>query len=161
MRPSLDDWRMGFARMAALRSLCVVSRVGAVFFDRDGRLVGQGYNGPPRGFDTGGLPCSEWCERRITGDRRPDYGNEPSVHAELNAATHANRSELVGATLYVTRAPCEFCRTVVANLGLARVVWLSPDPLDDRMVDLSTGTRGFLEKCNIRVDVIDAARIAL
>src|SRR5690606_41957837 len=70
------------------------------------RVVSLGYNDSPAG-----KPGCLTCPRR-TSDVLPgsDYDSGPgrciSVHAEANALLYADRADLPGATLYVTREMC-------------------------------------------------------
>lgn len=54
-----------------------------------------------------------------------DYANCPATHAERNAIERARPEDLPGATLYVTRAPCPACTTLIRAVGIVRVV--TPD----------------------------------
>ena len=51
-----------------------------------------------------------------------DYANCPATHAERNAIERARPEDLPGATLYVTRAPCPACWTLIVAAGISRVV---------------------------------------
>jgi dCMP deaminase len=62
-RPSWDDTWLAVAQQVAQRSLCTRAQVGAVIVTADNRVIATGHNGPPAGFDHGGLRCTEWCER--------------------------------------------------------------------------------------------------
>lgn len=45
-----------------------------------------------------------------------------AVHAEANALLYCDREDLIGATLYVTRAPCPGCEKLIQAAGVERVV---------------------------------------
>lgn len=122
-RQSWDRTWLDAAAVFARRSLCVNSQVGAVAVSADNRFSWPGYNGPPRGMQVEG-PCSNWCPRACgVGSGTADYSACESIHAEVNALLRADASLLLGGTVYVTRAPCINCARVVANSGVARVVW--------------------------------------
>lgn len=54
---------MDVARVVARRSLCTRDKVGAVVIDTYGKIIGSGYNNPPRNFQHGDRPCTTWCAR--------------------------------------------------------------------------------------------------
>jgi dCMP deaminase len=130
MRPSLDEYMMGFARQAALRATCPRKHVGAVIV-RDGLLLSTGYNGSIRGTahceDVGCLMEDGHCCR--------------TVHAEINAILQAakNGVRIDGAALYVTASPCWPCFSAIANAGIRRVVfgeaYRATDPGPKRVVE--------------------------
>jgi len=57
-RPDWDEYFMGIAKVASLRSNCIKRKVAAVIV-RDKRVISTGYNGTPRGIENccdGGCP---------------------------------------------------------------------------------------------------------
>jgi dCMP deaminase len=121
-RLSHDDACMQAAEVFALRSLCYRSRVGAVACASDRRLVSVGWNAPPAGVETASRDCSSWCPRGAGLSHKPGYSDCLAVHAEANALIHAERGELVGGTLYLTRVPCAPCAKQIAAAGIVRLV---------------------------------------
>lgn len=121
-RPDWDDYFLGIAEAVAARSDCHRARVGAVVV-KDKRIRATGYNGAPAG-----KPGCATCPRR-TADVEPgsDYTNCVAVHAEANALLYCDRTDLIGATLYVTREPCYGCTKLIAGSGVARVVTRDSD----------------------------------
>ncbi|MFC9995670.1 deoxycytidylate deaminase [Nocardia sp. NPDC127526] len=120
-RPDWDTYFLEIARTVAIRSTCVRAKVGAVVAT-DNRLRGAGYNESPPG-----KPGCESCPRRESGcapgssyDTGP--GTCHAVHAEANALLDANRFDLIGATLYITREPCPGCLKLIEAAGIARIV---------------------------------------
>lgn len=118
-RPSFDEIYMDLAKNLALRSHCVVMKVGAVL-TRDTRIISLGYNGPPAGTNN----CDEeWpqtgCERDSKG------GCSLALHAEENAILYAakNKSAMEGATLYLTLSPCLPCARLIFASGITKVVY--------------------------------------
>jgi dCMP deaminase len=103
------------------RSLCCRAQVGAVIVTPDQRAVAPAYNGPAKGDPVDGS-CSGWCPRAMAGDSSPDYGSCRAIHAEANALTRANFTEIQGATIYITGSICINCAKQVANSGIQRVV---------------------------------------
>lgn len=105
----------------AARSLCCRARVGAVIVTPDQRAVSPSYNGPAKGDPVEG-PCDGWCPRAQSKDQSPNYSSCRAIHAEGNALTRANFSEIQGATIYITGSICINCAKQVANSGIQRVV---------------------------------------
>lgn len=113
-RLSWDEYFMQMAHMASTRATCCRKSVGAVLV-RDNNILSTGYNGTIRG-----LPhCTE-----VGCDMENDHC-VATVHAEINTIVQAARHGICvnGATLYVTASPCWTCFKVLANAGIARVVY--------------------------------------
>lgn len=120
-RPTWDEYFLTIAAAVASRSDCERDKVGAVVV-KDRRIVGTGYNGAPAGE-----PGCVSCPRRTSGvEPGSSYGVGVgiciAVHAEGNALLYTDRADLIGATLYVTRAPCYDCSKLIKAAGIARVV---------------------------------------
>ena len=93
------------------------AKVGCVIVSPYRHHITIGYNGLPRGIhDT------------ATRLRDRVLKNRLSVHAELNAILNS-RTDLVGWTLYVTKAPCVDCALAMIQVGIARIVCPNIDPL--------------------------------
>ncbi len=113
-RVSWDRYFMNLARAAATRSTCPRKSVGAVVV-RDKAILATGYNGSIRGLphcaEVGCLMENDHCVR--------------TVHAEANAILQAARHgvRIEGADIYVTASPCWDCFKLIANAGLARVLY--------------------------------------
>lgn len=125
MKPSWDEYGLALAQAASIRSSCVRSKVGSVILDRDHRVRSTGYNDSPAG-----TPGCEQCPRRTSGVKPGSsydtgVGTCLALHAELNAVLYANREDLDGATLYVTRAPCHGCSRVIRGTRIARIVYIN------------------------------------
>lgn len=171
-RPSWHDVRLAMAAELAKRSLCVRDQVGAVIVDAQNKIIGEGYNGPPRGFprpadvslsggwlgpnsyDTG---CDRWCERgKLPVDAearklKDGYVDCPSLHAEANALLQADRSLCVGGTIFVTSHVCFSCAKLIANSGLAYVVVRSAAK-EHRPVE---ATLDFLFACGVHCKIYE------
>lgn len=116
-RPNWTSYFLTIAEAVALRSDCERSKVGAVVV-KDRRIRSTGYNGAPAG-----KPGCESCPRRTSGVvPGSDYSNCVAVHAEANALLYCDRSDLIGATLYITREPCYACRKLIEGAGVSKVV---------------------------------------
>lgn len=123
-RPSWDDWALTIAEAVATRADCSRSQVGAVLLSRSHRVLSVGYNGLIAGIPgcatAGNCPRGRLSYEEVAANS--DYSNCPATHAERNAIEHADPVELSGATLYVTRAPCPACQTLINAAGIKRVV---------------------------------------
>src|SRR6187402_2268363 len=113
-RVDWDEYFMSIAAQVATRSTCDRKHVGAVIV-RDKMLLATGYNGSMRGIehcdDVGHLMQDGHCVR--------------TVHAEANAIVQAARNGIrTGeASIYVTASPCFSCFKLIANAGIARIVF--------------------------------------
>ncbi len=95
--------------------------MGAVL-TKDTRIISIGYNGPPAGTHNCDLEWpGEGCPRDSKG------GCSLAIHAEQNALLYAvkNKTEVEGATLYVTLAPCLACARIIYTMGVKRVMFLN------------------------------------
>ena len=109
-RPSWDDYLLGLAKWAALRSHDSQTKHGCILVDSNHCLLGMGYNGFPRGMkDDKTLPTT-----------RPDK-YDWMIHAEQNAICSAT-SSLKDSTAYVTGLPCRQCLMMLWQHGVTRVV---------------------------------------
>ena len=134
-----------FAELSSARRL----HVGAIVV-KDDRIISIGYNGMPAGWDN---DCEnvEWCS--AGGWLSPDeieegwpyegtyldmHGNEmqgryrlktkPEVlHAETNAIAKLAKSNEsgMGATMFITHAPCLDCAKLIYQSGISSVLYRS------------------------------------
>lgn len=122
MRPSWDAHFLAIAEAVSGRADCSRRRVGAVLV-RENRIVSTGYNGAPAGE----IGCLAGGCPRARSDVAPDssYDSGPgsciAIHAEANALLYAGRDRCVGATLYVTAAPCPGCSKLIRAAGVNKV----------------------------------------
>lgn len=125
MRPDWHDYYLGIARAVAARADCSRAQHGAVIV-QGRRLVSTGYNGAPAG-----QPGCETCPRRnLNYDELPagsSYDIGPgrcfAIHAESNAVLRASWADMIGATMYITGAPCAGCEKLISGTGITDVVW--------------------------------------
>ena len=96
-RISKEEYYLGIAKAVCKRSSCLKRHYGAVIV-KDNIIVATGYNGSPRGTEN---CCDVGKCRRPNAERGKEYSECDSVHAEQNAIIQANRSDLIGATLYL------------------------------------------------------------
>jgi dCMP deaminase len=82
---------------------------------KDNRIISDGYNGTPHGFDN-------TCEfpTRFGFETRPEV-----LHAESNALTKLAKSTQSsdGATIYISLSPCFDCSKLMIQSGIVRVVY--------------------------------------
>lgn len=156
---SWDDVRIEQALSLAKRSKCARAKVGAIITGPDGRhIVGEGYNGPPSGYQHGSQPCTTWCQRAGTtaenplAELSPVYDDCPSLHAEANALMRSDHTARVNGSIYVTSHVCFGCAKLIANSGLKRVV-VSTDRADAHRNPLASYQ--FLIQCGIQVQLSD------
>jgi dCMP deaminase len=110
-------------------------KVGCIIV-KENRIISIGYNGMPSGWDN-------TCE--VDNVTKPEV-----LHAETNAIAKVARSNesCVGATLFVTTAPCLDCAKLIYQSGISRVVWKNPHLRTDEGLK-------FLEKCDMKVERIE------
>lgn len=114
---SWDEFFMGLASMAALRSKDPSSQVGACIADKNKKVVSIGYNGMPRHCPENKLT---WNKREGTLDCKYLY----VCHAEFNAILNA-KEPLDGCTIYVNLFPCNECAKAIIQVGIKEVVYAS------------------------------------
>jgi len=114
--PRLQEWALGMARHVATLSKDPSTKVGAVIFDPQRRIVSAGYNGFARGvLDT---------DSRLN-HRETKY--KLVLHAEKNAILFATGSTH-DCTLVVTHPCCAQCAALMIQAGIAHVIWPKPAP---------------------------------
>ncbi len=118
-RPAFDDIFMELAVNLAKRSHCIKRHVGAVL-TKDTRIISIGYNGPPAGTHNCDVEFPDsGCPRDSKG------GCSLAIHAEQNAILYAvkNKTDIEGATLYVTLSPCLSCARIIYSVGIKHVIF--------------------------------------
>jgi dCMP deaminase len=133
-RPNKDMYFLDIALSVAARSTCTRRKFGAVIV-KDSTIVGTGYNGTARGV----INCYEvGCIKDVMNSPKGSaYDNCPAVHAEENAIINSDRSDRIGATLYVAGVnndgnltmalPCQRCRRKIMNSQIKSVIIMSDD----------------------------------
>ena len=125
-----------FAKLSSARRL----HVGAIVV-KDDRIISIGYNGMPAGWDNN-------CEEEI---RYPDAEGVTLktklevLHAETNAIAKLAKSNEsgLGATMFITHAPCLDCAKLIYQSGIGSVLY--------RNSYRDTSGVTFLEKSGIQV----------
>lgn len=125
MKQKYIDAHMKVAETYAGLSTAVRLKVGAIVV-KDDRIISIGYNGMPSGW-------TNECEDEI-GDVRDVNDNvveirlksKPEVlHAETNAIAKLARSSEsgLGATMFITHAPCLNCAKLIYQSGISKVYY--------------------------------------
>ena len=114
-RKNLDKTYMRMAEELSKLSYANRKKVGCLIV-RDSHIISEGYNGTPKGFPNE-------CEYRSYVDE--EYTKPEVLHAESNAITKLARSNnsSIGATVYVTLAPCFECSKLIIQAGIERVLY--------------------------------------
>lgn len=125
---SWDEYFMGIAMLAAMRSKDPNTQVGACIVNKDNIIVSTGYNGMPKGCSDDEYP---W-------ERTGDATKYPFVvHAELNAILNAAGRDVRGSRIYVSLFPCNECAKAIIQSGIGEILYLS-DKYADSMATLAS-----------------------
>ena len=121
-RPSWDEYFLLLAKLAATRSTCLATPVGAVIV-KDQQVLATGYNGPPSG--SAHCVSQGFCYPDL---RRCDASKvlpSRAVHAEANAIAQAAKHCIPtnGAVIYVTLEPCLSCLKLIMSAGIQDVYY--------------------------------------
>lgn len=129
-----DNAHMEAAEVYAKLSSAVRLKVGCVIV-KDNTIIGIGYNGMPSGWDNvceDKIYCDDgdWYEQQLPKDanqwlRYKLITKREVLHAETNAIAKLARSTQsgLGASLYVTHAPCVDCAKLVYQSGISSVYY--------------------------------------
>ena len=96
---SWDEYFMGVAYLAGMRSKDPHTQVGACIVSEDNKILSIGYNGFPNGCSDDEFP---WKREGEPYDNKYFY----TTHSELNAILNYRGGSLEGAKLYVSLFPC-------------------------------------------------------
>lgn len=111
-----DEYFMGVAKLAGMRSKDPNSQVGACIVSKDNKILSMGYNGFPRGCSDDEFP---WAREGDPLDTKYVY----VVHSELNAILNYHGESLDGAKLYVSLFPCNECAKAIIQTGIKCVIY--------------------------------------
>lgn len=148
---SWDEYFMGVALLAAMRSKDPNTQVGACIVDGENRILSTGYNGFPSGCSDDVFP---W-------DRNGDYGDTKYpfvVHAELNAILNARGKNLTDAKIYVALFPCNECAKAIIQSGIREVIYLSDKYAT---TDSTLASKRMLSAAGIKLTPLSTDRKAL
>jgi len=133
-----------FAELSHARRL----HVGAIVV-KDDRIISIGYNGMPAGWDN---DCEDEIGHVLDVDENVveiRLKTKPEVlHAETNAIAKLAKSNEsgMGATMFITHAPCLDCAKLIYQSGIGNVLY--------RNSYRDTGGITFLEKSGIQVEQV-------
>ena len=113
---SWDEYFMGVAMLAGMRSKDPNSQVGACIVSEDNKILSMGYNGFPMGCSDDVFP---WGREGGELDQKYLY----VVHSELNAILNYRGGSLEGAKLYVSLFPCNECAKAIIQSGIRTIVY--------------------------------------
>lgn len=113
---SWDEYFMGVAYLAGMRSKDPNTQVGACIVSSDHKILSIGYNGFPKGCSDDEFP---WGKEGSDYDTKYFY----TTHSELNAILNYRGGSLEGATLYVSLFPCNECAKAIIQAGIRTVVY--------------------------------------
>lgn len=142
------DWASRTAKLSHARRL----QVGAVIV-KDDSVISYGYNGMPAGWDNNceyeeeilqsEFGKGNWLEKTGQLITKPEV-----LHAESNAIAKLAKSHNsgLGATMFITHAPCMECAKLIYQSGIGHVLYR------DAYRDSSGVT--FLEKSGVVVEKI-------
>jgi len=153
MKQKLKDAYMKTAETFAELSHARRLHVGAIVV-KDDRIISIGYNGMPAGWDND-------CEYEVE-EFQTEYGvgsklvktgelkTKPEVlHAETNAIAKLAKSNEsgMGATMFITHAPCLDCAKLIYQSGIGSVLYRNSYRDDSGIT--------FLEKSGIAIEQVE------
>jgi len=110
---NLPDWSnyfLGQAFLASQRSPDQQTKCGCVITNAKNQVIGQGYNGFPRG-------AYDKCLPKVRPAKYPWM-----IHAEVNAILNCS-STLDSSTAYITTKPCFNCTLLMWQAGVTNIVY--------------------------------------
>ena len=134
-QPTWDQYFMGMAHFAALRSNCVRRGVGAVIV-RDKHVLATGYNGPPSGSVHCDVVSCIRVDMHVPSGERHELCR--GLHAEQNAIIQAavHGISIRDSIIYTTTHPCVVCAKMIMNSMIREIVYAEgyPDELSQLML---------------------------
>lgn len=148
---SWDEYFMGVALLASMRSKDPSTQVGACIVDGEKRILSTGYNGFPQGCSDDEFP---WNRDESKGETKYQF----VVHAELNAILNARGKNLSGSVVYVALFPCNECAKAIIQSGIKEVVYLS-DKYHD--TPSTTASRRMLSAAGVKLTNLKTTKASL
>lgn len=158
MKPKLLNAYMKTAETFAECSTAIRLHVGAIVV-KDDRIISIGYNGMPSGWDNdceNKVYANEWSINNSDWEyQEEDSGlpynlkTKPEVlHAETNAIAKLAKSNEsgLGATMFITHAPCLDCAKLVYQSGI-NTVYYRNSYRDEIGIQ-------FLEKAGVKIEKV-------
>lgn len=118
-----DEYFMGVAKLAGLRSKDPNSQVGSCIVGSDNKILSIGYNGFPRGCSDDEFP---WGREGDPLETKYFF----VTHSELNAILNYRGGSLEGSKLYVSLFPCNECTKAIIQSGIKEIIYA-----DDKYAD--------------------------
>lgn len=142
----MNQWDTRFLEMAKLVaswSKDPSTKVGCLLVDDNRRIVGQGFNGFPRGMRDDGRLYDKAEKHKYV------------IHAEVNALLGGGLLPTTGTTAYIWPLhPCPSCAAKLIQAGVRRVVAAKPSKHHEEKYELAKVEALFLE-CGIIFHLID------
>ena len=113
-----DEYFMGVAKLAALRSKDPGTQVGACIVNDANKIISTGYNGFPLGVSDDEFP---WAREGDFLETKYAY----VCHAELNAILNNPGTSLQDCRIYVALFPCNECAKAIIQSGIREIVYIS------------------------------------
>lgn len=113
---SWDEYFMGIAQLAGMRSKDPNTQVGACIVSDNNKILSMGYNGFPIGCSDDEFP---WDREGETLDTKYPY----VTHGEMNAILNFRGGSLEGTKLYVSLFPCNECAKAIIQAGIKKIVY--------------------------------------
>ena len=140
------NYYLDIAETVIERGTCIRRNFGAIIVKND-EIISTGYVGAPRGRKN----CCDlnYCMReKLNIPRGERYEMCRSVHAEQNAIISAERSKMIGSTLYLVGKsfkdgsyieksnPCALCKRMIINAGI-KDIYIRDDKNNYRHIDVN------------------------
>jgi dCMP deaminase len=157
-RKDWDTYFMDMAFMASTRSRCNRRWVGAVLVQGK-KLLGTAYNGAPMGVEDcseAGCMIVEEYEKQVVNEQEELVKKQRcvrTIHAEQNLLLFTHRADRSGSTVYVTDQPCWTCANMLANSGVAEIVYFRPYKKDTEKV------QNLMHQCGVSFRQLDSYEI--
>ncbi len=163
VRKDWDTYFMDIAFMVSTRSRCPRRHVGTVLVQGK-KLLGTAYNGAPMGVhdcsEAGCMIVEEFVP--LDGGMVKKERCIRTIHAEQNLLLFTDRVDREGSVVYVTDQPCWTCANMLANSGVAEIVYHRPYRKDFDKVNELMRQRGIVFRQTVNyappadTEVIDA-----
>jgi deoxycytidylate deaminase len=152
VKPTQTETMMHQAYTLSVRSNCISRQVGALITNRDGYIIGAGWNDVGEGqiscglktaYDYGSIDYLRDTRVNLNGLNNDDYvcfkdrfkTNGPTDHGLLHClALHAEENAILqlakydsdvptGGTMYSTAFPCPLCLKKINQVGISKIIY--------------------------------------
>ncbi len=169
IKPNHEETLMHLAYSLSIRSNCVSRQVGAVITNKEGYIIGAGWNDVGEGQISCGLKTSD--DYKNIGYLKCDNLNFDSLHAESYVcfkdiptpsengksdrclALHAEENAILqlakyhsgipqDAVIYSTTFPCSSCLKKISQVGINKVIYIQTysNPISIQILEVTTKT---------------------